>query len=77
MTRFVKLTLIAALLVAVAGSAYATDPQPTDRQVATSNFGPKPSGGTNTPTTHFVKPPGYDQDPWMHPYTRDGAPKVN
>jgi hypothetical protein len=56
MTRFGKLTLTAALLVAVAGSAY---------------------GGNTTPTTHFVKPPGYDQDPWMHPYTREGAPKTN
>jgi len=65
--------LSAALLAAMAGSALAAD------QVAysSSNYGPKPNGGDKAQTTHFQKPPGYDQDPAMHPYTRDGVLKAN
>jgi hypothetical protein len=39
--------------------------------------GPKPSTGEHTQTTLWQKPAGYDQDPAMHPYTRDGVLKAN
>lgn len=78
--------LSAALLVGVAAAASAADPQPAN-QVAASNpgqpaysapgFGPKASGGATTQSDHFVKPPGYDQNPANFPYTRPGVLKAN
>jgi hypothetical protein len=35
---------------------------------------PKPSGGANTESTHFVKPPGYDQDRSNFPYSSGQKP---
>jgi hypothetical protein len=71
MTRLGKAIMIAGVLVAaVAGSAYADDAHP----YTTPNFGPKVSGGNNTQSTHFQKPPGYDQNPWMRPYEKGQKP---
>ena len=88
MTRSGKSLLIAGALVAVAGSAYAQTPQATQQVVPQApqySYAPGAAAmSAATPATvqtnsdHFVKPPGYDQDPWMSPYTRLGAgPKTN
>jgi hypothetical protein len=36
---------------------------------------PKPSGGSNTESTHFIKPPGYDQNRSNYPYGKGSGPK--
>jgi hypothetical protein len=83
MTRSGKSLLIAGVLVAVAGSAYATDPQqvPQATQQSYSPGAAMPAAAPvadQTNPDHFVKPPGYDQNPWMNPYTRPGyGPKPN
>jgi hypothetical protein len=79
MIRLTTLALGTALLVA-AGSAYADELQtspagaPQMSAVPTVKMEPKPSGGTNTESTHFIRPPGYDQDRWMHPYASGEKP---
>jgi hypothetical protein len=66
------------LLLGAAAGAYAADPQPANQEsYAAQGFGPKASGGANTPSTHFQKPPGYDQNPANFPYTRNGVLKPN
>ncbi|HML10289.1 MAG TPA: hypothetical protein VK432_05465 [Stellaceae bacterium] len=78
MIRVTTLALSAALLAA-AGSAYADGPQPNPAQApqvsAVPKMEPKPSGGSNTESTHFVKPPGYDQNRWNYPYGPGYGPK--
>jgi hypothetical protein len=69
-----SMMLSAALFLAVVGSAYAAD-QP--EAYSTPGFGPKASGGENMKSTHFQKPPGYDQNPANFPYTRPGVLKAN
>jgi hypothetical protein len=88
MTRSGKLLLIAGALVAVAGSAYAQSPQATQQVVpqatqqtyapgAAAMSAPAPAIDQSNPD-HFVKPSGYDYNPWNYPYTRPGAgPKAN
>jgi hypothetical protein len=78
-----KSMLIAGVLVAVAGSAYAqTQPTtvptaPAQQQVSATPAAPVPMADPATPD-HFVKPTGYDQNPAMYPYTRKGSgPKAN
>jgi hypothetical protein len=82
-----SVTILSAVLVGgVAAGALAADPQPAS-QLAASNpgqsaystpgSGPKASGGANTTSDHFVKPPGYDQNPDNFPYTREGVLKPN
>jgi hypothetical protein len=76
-----KLMLIAGVLVAVAGSAYAqqqTVPA-SAAAAAQQSYIPAPTAPTaDTNPDHFVKPTGYDQNPAMYPYTRKGAgPKPN
>jgi hypothetical protein len=83
MTRSGKSLLIAGVLVAVAGSAYAQQ-QPTtvptapaQQQLSYTPAAPAPAADQSNPE-HFVKPAGYDQNPAMYPYTRKGAgPKPN
>jgi hypothetical protein len=79
-----KSMLIAGVLVAVAGSAYAQQ-QPTtvptapaqQQQLSAAPGAPVPMGDPSNPE-HFVKPAGYDQDPANYPYTRKGSgPKPN
>jgi hypothetical protein len=71
MFKLAKSTVLsAALLAAVAGGAFAQQ-----ATYSSAHVGPKPSGGSNTQTTHFQKPTGYDQNPIMHPYTRPDALK--
>jgi hypothetical protein len=89
MTRSAKSLLIAGALVAVAGSAYAQAPQATQQvpQAPQPQYSYAPGAASMsaaTPATdqsnpdHFVKPPGYDQNPWMYPYSRPGyGPKLN
>jgi hypothetical protein len=84
MTRSGKLLLIAGVLVAVAGSAYAADPQQVP-QVTQQSYSPgtaMPVPATpavdQTNPDHFVPPPGYYQNPSMVPYSRPGyGPKPN
>jgi hypothetical protein len=82
MARSGKSLLIAGVLVAVAGSAYATDPQQAP-QATQQSYTPGPAMSTAAPAIdqtspdRFLKPPGYDQDPWMAPYSRPGyGPKL-
>ena len=84
MIRLVNMALGAALLAAAAGSAYAQEPQqpqagalqvPQVSAVPAAKMEPKPSGGSNTETTHFIKPPGYDQNRWNYPYGPGSGPK--
>jgi hypothetical protein len=87
MTRSAKSLLIAGALVAVAGSAYAQTPQGAQQVVPQApQYSYAPGAATmsaapaadQTSPDHFVKPPGYDQDPWMAPYSRPGyGPKPN
>jgi hypothetical protein len=86
MTKFVtSMILGAALLAGAAAGAYAADPQPANQLAqsapgqgySTPGFGPKASGGANTSSDHFVKPPGYDQNPNNFPYSRPGVLKAN
>jgi hypothetical protein len=85
MIKFVTSTILSAVLLAgFAAAADAADPQPAN-QVASSapsgysapGFGPKASGGATTQSDHFVKPPGYDQNPANFPYSRPGVLKAN
>jgi hypothetical protein len=82
MINSVKSLLIAGVLIAVAGSAYAQQQQPTaptapQQQLSYTPAAPLPMGDQPNPD-HFVKPAGYDQNPAMYPYTRKGAgPKAN
>jgi hypothetical protein len=78
-----KSLLIASVLVAVAGSAYAQQQQPTvptapaQQQLSYTPAAPAPAADASNPE-HFVKPAGYDQNPAMYPYTRKGSgPKPN
>jgi hypothetical protein len=81
MTRSGKSLLIAGVLVALAGSAYAQQ-QPTtattpQQQLSYTPAAPAPAADP-TNADHFVKPAGYDQDPANYPYTRKGSgPKPN
>jgi len=78
MTKFVTSTILGAALLLGTAGAYAADPQPTGPAAySAQGFGPKASGGANTPSTHFQKPPGYDQNPANFPYTRNGVLKAN
>ena len=79
MTKFaISSMLSAALLLGAAAGAYAAGPQTENQTTYSANgFGPKASGGANTPSTHFQKPAGYDQNPANFPYTRDGVLKAN
>jgi type IV secretory pathway TrbL component len=80
MTRFVTSTILsAALLAGAAASAYAAGPQPDGQwwSYSAAGYGQKASGGANTPSTHFQKPPGYDQNPANFPYARPGSLKAN
>ena len=78
MTKFVtSMILGAALLLGAAAGAYAADPQPNPQAYSTTGFGPKASGGATTQSTHFQKPPGYDENPANFPYTRKGVLKAN
>jgi hypothetical protein len=88
MTRSGKSLLIAGVLAAVAGSAYAADPQQIPQGTQQSYTSPSAAaaaaGATAMPATdpsnpeHFVKPPGYDQNPAMNPYSRPNyGPKPN
>jgi hypothetical protein len=81
MIRLMNIALGAGLLAA-AGSAYAQDlpPQGGTLQVAPQvsavpKMEPRPSGGSNTESTHFIKPPGYDQNRANYPYGRGSGPK--
>jgi hypothetical protein len=74
MIKSVKsVVLTAVLLAAMAGSAYAAG----ETTYSAPNYGQKASGGSHTQTTHFQKPPGYDENPAMNPYTRNGFLKAN
>jgi hypothetical protein len=82
MIRLVNMALGATLLVATAGGAYAQQVQPQAgvpqgqvSAVPEAKMEPKPSGGANTESTHFVKPPGYDQDRRNYPYGPGSGPK--
>jgi hypothetical protein len=84
MIRLVKMALGAALLAAAGSNAYAQDLQPQGgalqvppqiSAVPTPKMEPKPSGGSNTESTHFIKPPGYDQNRWNYPYGKGSGPK--
>ena len=83
MIKLINMALGAALLAAAAGSAYAQELQPQAgtlqvpqmSAVPAPKLEPKPSGGANTESTHFVKPPGYDQNRWMYPYGKGSGPK--
>jgi hypothetical protein len=83
MIRLVNMALGAALLAAAAGSAYAQELQPQGgtlqvpqvSAVPAPKMEPKPSGGSNTESTHFIKPPGYDQNRWNYPYGKGSGPK--
>jgi hypothetical protein len=78
MTKFVTSILSAALLFGAAATASAAEPRATGQTAySAAGFGPKASGGANTPSTHFQKPVGYDQNPANFPYTRDGVLKAN
>jgi hypothetical protein len=79
MTKFVTSTILgAALVLGAAAGAYAADPQAaTQAPYSAAGFAPKASGGANTPSTHFQKPAGYDQNPDNFPYTRKGVLKAN
>jgi hypothetical protein len=84
MTRSGKSMLIAGVLVAVAGSAYAqqqpmTAPTaPAQQQLSYTPAAPVPTAPDATNPDHFVKPAGYDQNPANYPYTRKGSgPKAN
>jgi hypothetical protein len=82
MIRLVNMALGAALLAA-AGSAYAQELQPQGGTLqvpqvsAVPKMEPKPSGGNNTESTHFIKPPGYDQDRTNYPYGPHSGPRPN
>jgi hypothetical protein len=80
MTRLGLSMLAAGALAVIAGSAYAADPQapqPGQQQLSYTS-GAAPSALDTSNADHFVKPPGYDQNPAMYPYTRKGAgPKPN
>jgi len=75
------LTTVSAVLLATAGAAYADELQPTISpapQISAlpqAKMEPKPSGGSNTESTHFVKPPGYDQNRANYPYGLRTGPK--
>jgi hypothetical protein len=84
MIRLVNMALGAALLAAAAGSAYAQELQPQGGALqvpqvsalpVTPKMEPKPSGGSNTESTHFIKPPGYDQNRSNYPYGKGSGPK--
>jgi hypothetical protein len=85
MIKLVNMTLSAALLAAAAGSAYAQELQPQGgtlqvpqvSAVPAPKMEPKPSGGSNTESTHFIKPPGYDQNPANYPYGPHTGPRPN
>jgi hypothetical protein len=85
MINLTNMAFAAALLAAAGGSAYAQDLQPQGgtlqvpqvSAVPTPKMEPKPSGGSNTESTHFIKPPGYDQDPWNYPYGKGSGPRPN
>jgi hypothetical protein len=86
MIRSGKSLLIAGALVAVAGGAYAQTPQATQQvpQAPQYTYAPGAAGmSAATPAEqsnpdHFVKPSGYDQNPWNYPYSRPGyGPKLN
>ena len=85
MIKSMNMALGAALLAAAAGSAYAQElppqggalqvPQVSALPTPGPRMEPKPSGGSNTESTHFVKPPGYDQDRWNYPYGPHSGPR--
>jgi hypothetical protein len=83
MIKLTNMALGAALLAAAAGSAYAQELQPQGgtlqvpqvSAVPAPKMEPKPSGGSNTESTHFIKPPGYDQNRWNYPYAKGSGPK--
>jgi len=81
MTRAGKSLLIAGVLVAVAGSANAQQtpmpPTPPQQQLSYTPAAPVPAADAGN-AEHFVKPPGYDQNPANYPYTAKGTgPKPN
>ena len=78
MIRIVEVTLGAVILVAIAGGASADQLPPaspaTTQQLSYTPGNPPPSAAP-TDGDHFVKPPGYDEDRWMHPYGVGYGPK--
>jgi hypothetical protein len=84
MTSSGKSLLIAGVLAAVAGSAYAAELQQAPQGTQQSYSSPATAAATAAPATdpnnpdHFVPPPGYYQNQWMVPYSRPGyGPKPN
>jgi hypothetical protein len=73
-----KIVLSAAFLIAVAGPAFAADPQPSSPANAPQmSYTPPPAAAPARNPDHFVKPSGYDQDRKMHPYGAGYGPKAN
>jgi len=81
MIRLTSMVLGSALLIGAASGAYAdplqqpgASPVPQVSALPQMQMEPKPSGGANTESTHFVKPPGYDQDRSNFPYSSGQKP---
>jgi hypothetical protein len=79
MSSSVKLLVSVSLLIAATVAARADGLQPGTppgpQMSAVPKMEPKPSGGANTESTHFVKPPGYDHDRSNYPYGLKTGPK--
>ena len=76
-----KSILFAGALIAVAGGAYAADPQqqtPQTNQLSYSTPEAPVHPTLHARPEHYETPPGYYQDPLMVPYSRPGyGPKPN
>jgi nitrate reductase cytochrome c-type subunit len=77
-----KSILLAAILVAAAGGAYADEPQqavPQTNQQLSYQAPQAPAQPTlHSRPEHYETPPGYYDDPKMVPYSRPGyGPKPN
>jgi nitrate reductase cytochrome c-type subunit len=78
MARSAKSILLAGVLVAAAGSAYASDPQQPPQTNQLSYAAPQAPAPTVHRWEHYEAPPGYYQDPRMVPYSKPGyGPKPN
>ena len=80
MARSGKSILLAGVLFAAAGGAYAADPQQAPQTNQLSYSAPQaPAQPTlHSRAPHYETPPGYYQDPSMVPYSRPGyGPKPN
>jgi len=84
MIRLTSMVLGSALLFGAAVGAHADPlqqpgaaPVPQVSALPQTRMEPKPSGGANTESTHFVKPPDYDQNRGNYPYGPGSGPKPN